>query len=78
MRYFTVIVTLFALLASYTANAAPAEVGVRRLTNAERLARGLGPAPPVFKRVLPGRETPTRAYDAEKRNPKPSNSPPVS
>lgn len=77
MRFFTEILTLFAILASYTVYAAPAQVGVvRRLTNAQRMARGLGPAPPVFKRVLPGHETPTRAYEVEKRA-KPSGTPPV-
>ncbi|KAJ3483476.1 hypothetical protein NLI96_g6293 [Meripilus lineatus] len=77
MRFFTEIFTLFAILASYTVCAAPTQAGVvRRLTNAERFARGLGPAPPVFKRVLPGVETPTRAYEVEKRA-KPSGTPPV-
>lgn len=79
MRFFKELITVFALLASYTVYAAPAEVGIaRRMTNAQRLARGLGPAPPVFKRVLPGRaETPTRSFDEEKRSPKPSATPPV-
>ncbi|KAK7687872.1 hypothetical protein QCA50_009091 [Cerrena zonata] len=41
--------------------------GKKRMTNAERLARGLTPNPPRFKRVLPGiHDTPTNVLPAKR------------
>lgn len=41
--------------------------GKKRMTNAERLARGLTPNPPKFKRVLPGiHESPTNVLAAKR------------
>jgi len=46
---------------------------IRRVTNAERLKRGLGPMPPMFKRVLPGGQLPTRTTAAKRAAPSPSS-----
>ncbi|KAI0788761.1 hypothetical protein C8Q75DRAFT_734034 [Abortiporus biennis] len=76
MQFLSTILTFFLFLLPLI-NAAPASpIGEisKRMTNAQRLSRGLGPAPPVFKRIVPGRDLPTRT--AEKRAaPSPSSFP---
>ncbi|THH32470.1 hypothetical protein EUX98_g1720 [Antrodiella citrinella] len=76
MKVFLYILAAVALLVSVT-DASPAYIGMKRMTNADRLKRGLGPAPPVLRRVIPGRSlTPTRLFAASKRgSPSPSISP---
>jgi len=80
MLFVPTLITFFAFLS--IAAAAPTHIGVyepgvaKRMTNAERFARGLPPGSPVFKRVVPGKresELPTRAF--EKRTAAPSSIP---
>ncbi|KAI0073513.1 hypothetical protein K474DRAFT_1710642 [Panus rudis PR-1116 ss-1] len=68
------VVFILALVSLFTAvvSAAPGIGGTpaKRMTNAERLARGLPPNAPIFRRALPGRDlTPTRAYAAKRGSP---------
>ncbi|TCD71855.1 hypothetical protein EIP91_003198 [Steccherinum ochraceum] len=78
MNFLFQILAAIALLV-VVAEASPTYVGVKRMTNADRMKRGLGPAPPVFKRVVPGRRSnlPTRAFVAKRGSPSPSAVPPA-
>lgn len=78
MKFLFQIIAAIALLV-VVVEASPTYVGVKRMTNADRLKRGLGPAPPVFKRTVPGRRSylPTRASVAKRGSPSPAAAPPA-